>query len=114
MAKTKPIGVRFDEVILERIKKEENLKSPQAVLIFLENSYLMHELTEEAKKDIRIINLAKGNLGEYKNDLNESEKWTKAPIIFQDKEKQPERKKDESSLDYRIRIAEWRDNKNKE
>jgi len=40
MAKTKPIGVRFDEEILALIQKEQNLSSPQKVLNYLMESYL--------------------------------------------------------------------------
>lgn len=39
MAKSKPIGVRFDLEILERIKKEQGLKTPQAVLNYLMDKY---------------------------------------------------------------------------
>lgn len=39
MAKTKPIGVRFDEEILELIKKEQKLATPQKVLNFLMSDY---------------------------------------------------------------------------
>lgn len=39
MAKSKPIGVRFDLDILERIKKEHGLETPQAVLNHLMSSY---------------------------------------------------------------------------
>jgi len=39
MAKTKPIGVRFDLEKLELIQKEQNLKSPQSVLNYLIDNY---------------------------------------------------------------------------
>lgn len=39
MAKTKPIGVRFDLEKLEFIQKEQNLKTPQAVVNFLIDNY---------------------------------------------------------------------------
>lgn len=39
MAKSKPIGVRFDLEKLELIQKEQNLSSPQAVLNFLMDAY---------------------------------------------------------------------------
>ena len=39
MAKSKPIGVRFNLEKLELIQKEQNLKSPQAVLNFLMDQY---------------------------------------------------------------------------
>jgi hypothetical protein len=39
MAKSKPIGVRFDLEKLELIKKEQNLKSPQAVVNYFMDNY---------------------------------------------------------------------------
>jgi hypothetical protein len=39
MAKSKPIGVRFDLEILELIKKEQDLETPQGVLNYLMNNY---------------------------------------------------------------------------
>jgi len=39
MAKSKPIGVRFDLEILETIKKEQNLTSTQAVVNYFMDSY---------------------------------------------------------------------------
>ena len=39
MAKSKPIGVRFDLDKLEMIKKEQNLASTQAVVNYLMDSY---------------------------------------------------------------------------
>lgn len=39
--KTNPIGVRFDEDILALIKKEQNLSSPQMVVNYLMNNYIM-------------------------------------------------------------------------
>lgn len=39
MTKSKPIGVRFDLDILERIKKEQGLETSQAVLNYLMNTY---------------------------------------------------------------------------
>ena len=39
MAKSKPIGVRFDLEILEIIKKEQNLTSAQSVLNYFMDNY---------------------------------------------------------------------------
>jgi hypothetical protein len=38
--KTSPIGVRFDSRILEKIKREQKLKTHQSILSFLERLYL--------------------------------------------------------------------------
>lgn len=41
MAKTNPIGVRFRQDILEKLKKDYKIDSPQKALVFLENYWNM-------------------------------------------------------------------------
>lgn len=41
--KTKPIGVRFDEDILEGLKKANLAHNPQSALRFLERYYILNE-----------------------------------------------------------------------
>jgi len=48
MAKSKPIGVRFNLNKLEFIQKEENLRTPQAVVNFLIDNYGKIKPIEEA------------------------------------------------------------------
>lgn len=43
MAKTKPIGVRFREDILESLKNDKLADTPQGALVFLETFYLDHK-----------------------------------------------------------------------
>jgi hypothetical protein len=43
MAKTNPIGVRFDEDMLEVLKKEHGIDSPQKALNFLFNYWRMNK-----------------------------------------------------------------------
>ena len=50
MAKTKPIGVRFDELLLEDLKNRENITGHQQVLNFLSNFYLSTKLNDFRKK----------------------------------------------------------------
>lgn len=52
MAKTKPIGVRFDEETLDLIQKEQNLSSPQRVLNYLMDSYLKSNSLVAKQEDI--------------------------------------------------------------
>lgn len=47
--KSKPIGVRFDLDILERIKKEQNLDTPQAALNWLMINYRPEKPAEPMK-----------------------------------------------------------------
>lgn len=61
MAKSKPIGVRFDLDILERIKKEQGPETPQAVLNYLMNTY--QGKTAPAKKERKPISLATTSKG---------------------------------------------------
>lgn len=58
MAKTKPIGVRFDEEILEKIKTEQKLTSPQKVLNYLMENY--HNCVLNTEKGITVINPSNG------------------------------------------------------
>lgn len=53
MAKSNPIGVRFDLEILERIKKEQGLDTPQAVLNYLMNNYRPEKVP--AKKESKPV-----------------------------------------------------------
>lgn len=52
MAKSKPIGVRFDEDILALIQKEQNLSSPQKVLNYLMENYSKSDNNLKEKKII--------------------------------------------------------------
>ena len=47
MAKSKPIGVRFDLEKLELIQKEQNLTSMQSVLNYLIDFYLAHSQSDK-------------------------------------------------------------------
>ena len=47
MPKTKPIGIRFDAEKLALIQKEQNLKTPQAVVSYLMDQY--HPVLGEMK-----------------------------------------------------------------
>lgn len=58
MAKTKPIGVRFDENTLAVIMNNEKLETPQQVLSFLEKEYLVKDLKEDAKKEIAEVKIS--------------------------------------------------------
>lgn len=54
MAKTNPIGVRFREDILEKLKKDHGIDTPQKALIFLEQFYVTHhKLAIDVKSPLR-------------------------------------------------------------
>jgi len=53
MAKSKPIGVRFDLEKLEMIQKEQNLASPQAVVNYFLDGY---KSISDSKTLLEIIN----------------------------------------------------------
>lgn len=94
MAKTKPIGVRFDEEILETIKREQNLKSPQSVLSFLEKMY-----------ENKSSGLLKRTISPLAEAASEISKKNAVKII----EAPPERMVGENTLSYNIRLGEWKD-----
>lgn len=76
MAKTNPIGVRFDENTLELIKKEQNLSSPQRVLNYLLSEYLRKDLLPPKINNIEKIKLT-------------TAETTKAPESPKNSNKQP-------------------------
>ena len=78
MAKTNPIGVRFDEEILELIKKEQKLSSPQKVVNYLLENYgkskPLPSKSEDLKKDDPIVVKKKEAVKSPKNDKLEMPK----------------------------------------
>ena len=80
MAKSKPIGVRFDLDKLEIIKKEQNLTSMQSVLNYLMDFYLAHSQSDKIIAELDKIKtkiLDKEDLIQFKTDkLKENIKLT--------------------------------------
>ena len=69
MPKSKPIGVRFDLEKLELIQKEQNLKSPQAVLnYFMDNYGVITPKLADIVKDVKISVKKEKLLKSPKND----------------------------------------------
>lgn len=56
MAKTNPIGVRFREDVLEKLRIDHGVDSPQKSLIFLERFYVTH--SELAKNVTQVLRAA--------------------------------------------------------
>lgn len=54
MAKTKPIGVRFDEDLLAELKEYNLVNTPQAVLSFLESYFKMSKLEDSNMSSVAI------------------------------------------------------------
>jgi hypothetical protein len=56
MNKTNPIGVRFRTDLLEKIKTEHGIESPQKALVFYERFFAQHHLlAREVKSPLRDI-----------------------------------------------------------
>src|SRR5574342_202865 len=54
MAKTNPIGVRFDQEKLDYLKKEHSVESPQKALVFYERFFGQHhKLAKDVKSPLR-------------------------------------------------------------
>jgi len=74
MAKSKPIGVRFDLDKLEMIQKEQNLTSMQSVLDYLMDFYLAHSQSDKIMAELDKIKVKRGT--PFKNmlpyDINSS------------------------------------------
>lgn len=60
MAKSKPIGVRFDLEKLEMIQKEQNLTSMQSVLDYLMDFYLAHSQSDKIIAELDKIKTKRG------------------------------------------------------
>jgi len=57
MNKTNPIGVRFRLDILEKLKTDHKIDSPQKALVFLERFYVAnHQLLKDVTTPLRLIN----------------------------------------------------------
>jgi hypothetical protein len=54
MAKTNPIGVRFRDDVLAKLKTDHKVESPQKALVFLEQFYVTHHaLAKDVKQVLR-------------------------------------------------------------
>ena len=60
MAKSKPIGVRFDLDKLDMIQKEQNLTSMQSVLDYLMDFYLAHGQSDKIITELDKIKTKRG------------------------------------------------------
>ena len=69
MAKSKPIGVRFDLEILETIKKEQNLTSTQAVVNYFMDNYGIATINlADYPKNVKVSITEENPLKTAKND----------------------------------------------
>ena len=60
MAKSNPIGVRFDLYKLDIIQKEQNLTSMQSVLDYLMDFYLAHSQSDKIIAELNKIKTKRG------------------------------------------------------
>lgn len=82
MAKTKPIGVRFDEDLLKSLK-ELGIATPQKALIFLENFYMetknepiSAKSTETPQKSSQKSNVSKqGKVADAPKEAEKNDEW---------------------------------------
>ena len=85
MAKSKPIGVRFDLDKLELIQKEQNLTSMQSVVNYLFDFYLAHSQSDKIIAEMDKIQTKRGapfkNMPPYdENGANLADKPKKVEI----------------------------------
>jgi hypothetical protein len=87
MAKSKPIGVRFDLYKLDMIQKEQNLTSMQSVLDYLMDFYLAHSQSDKIIAELDKIKTKRGapfkNMPPYNTDapnLEVSSKLEQIPV----------------------------------
>ena len=72
MAKTNPVGVRFREDVLEKLKADHGIDAPQKALIFLEAFYLEHSLSKKEISQIEKKRNTRANIP-TRNVLTEDE-----------------------------------------
>ena len=93
MAKSKPIGVRFDLEKLEIIQKEQNLTSMQSVLNYLMDFYLAHSQSDKIIAELDKIKTKKGapfkNMPPYDRNSPKSEVSSKLEQIPVENHKTP-------------------------
>jgi hypothetical protein len=81
MAKSKPIGVRFDLDKLDMIQKEQNLTSAQAVVNYLMDNYTPKEPNKRGApyKDMPTFDISKPNLAFKHGDGMVNKNYEKDP-----------------------------------
>ena len=93
MAKSKPIGVRFDLEKLEMIQKEQNLTSMQSVLDYLMDFYLAHSQSDKIIAELDKIKTKRGapfkNMPPYDKNSPKSEVGSKLEQIPVENHKTP-------------------------
>ena len=93
MAKSKPIGVRFDLEKLEMIQKEQNLTSMQSVLDYLMDFYLAHSQSDKIIAELDKIKTKRGapfkNMPPYDRNSPKSEVSSKLEQIPVENHKTP-------------------------
>ena len=107
MAKTNPIGVRFDEELLNKLKEANIIDSPQKALNLYEKSYveLIERKVEENSKPEN-----KAKIEAVRNGTaNSTKKEFKQPLAPSECTEKPIRSNYKEGIDYSIALAEWKD-----
>ena len=93
MAKSKPIGVRFDLDKLDIIQKEQNLTSMQSVLDYLMDFYLAHSQSDKIIAELDKIKTKRGapfkNMPPYNTGSPNLEVSSKLEQIHTETQKTP-------------------------
>ena len=89
MAKSKPIGVRFDLEKLELIQKEQNLASPQAVVNYFLDGYKSIDFTYGVPNVLAKRGAPFKNMPPYNTDSPKLEVSSKLEQILTENHKTP-------------------------
>ena len=96
MAKSKPIGVRFDLEKLELIQKEQNLTSMQSVLDYLMDFYLAYGQSDKIIAELDKIKTKRGapfkNMPPYdarSSNLADNVKVVETPVAKEESKNEP-------------------------
>lgn len=110
MAKTKPIGVRFDEELLNSLKDADIVSSPQKALNLYEETYL-RSVTEKVAENNKPENKAKKE-AERNGVGGNAKKEHKQPLMSSEMTDKPNRSDYKDGMDYSIALAEWKEKQN--
>ena|ERR1700760_1991950 len=99
MSKSNPIGVRFDNELLEKVKNASLADSPQKALNLYERTYIKYvesKIQENNKPE---------NKAKIIKDRERAKATTEKPVWDKTKE---------SWIDFRVRESEWIEKQNKQ
>jgi hypothetical protein len=105
MAKTKPIGVRFNSEQLEQLKKDNIADSPQKALNYYES---LHKITRQDENKPKLDKKKEKVENSVKNWVDENKEQIKGIVAASTIPEMPVKMEGENSIDFAVRKNEWK------